>query len=150
MIKKILLVALCVLIVGCSSDNEITGNVVGVDTEPEIEISTTGVQVGDKIAVNYIGWTSDGGIFDSSIVNWQGIADFTGNSRFSEHDSRDLAFVVGQGNLIPGFEEGVIGMEEGEVKVLEISPEKGYGTDASSHPLGGKDLIFKVKVVRID
>ena len=38
-----------------------------------------------------------------------------------------LEFTVGEGMLIPGFERGVIGMETGNVKTIEIEPEQGYG-----------------------
>lgn len=35
--------------------------------------------------------------------------------------------VLGQGSLIKGFEEGLIGMTEGEKKTIEVTPEEGYG-----------------------
>jgi peptidylprolyl isomerase len=36
-------------------------------------------------------------------------------------------FVLGEGRVLPGFEEAVIGMSPGEVKTVRIPPEKGYG-----------------------
>jgi FKBP-type peptidyl-prolyl cis-trans isomerase SlpA len=41
---------------------------------------------------------------------------------------RDPAtFVVGDGNLLPGFEKAIFGLLEGERKTLTISPEQGFG-----------------------
>jgi peptidylprolyl isomerase len=67
------------------------------------------VQLNDVIRVHYTGRLEDGTEFDSS----------TGKD--------PLEFKVGGGNLISGFEEGVIGMTEGETKSVSIPPEEGYG-----------------------
>jgi FKBP-type peptidyl-prolyl cis-trans isomerase SlpA len=41
---------------------------------------------------------------------------------------RDPAtFVVGDGNLLPGFEKAIFGLTEGDKKTLTISPEQGFG-----------------------
>jgi len=50
--------------------------------------------------------------------------------------------------LIPGFENGVKGMELGEKKEIEIPPEDAYGK-TGSHPLAGKTLIFEIEVKKI-
>ncbi len=67
------------------------------------------VQNGDKVKVHYKGSLDDGTIFDSS------------------EGSAPLEFEVGSGNIIQGFEAGVLGMEEGEEKTLRIPPEAAYG-----------------------
>jgi FKBP-type peptidyl-prolyl cis-trans isomerase 2 len=64
---------------------------------------------GDKVKVHYTGKLDDGTIFDSS------------------EDRPPLEFTIGQGNIIPGFEKGVIGMESGDTKTVTIAPEEGYG-----------------------
>ena len=67
------------------------------------------VQLDDVIRVHYTGKLEDGTEFDSS-------------------EGRDpIEFKVGQGNLIPGFEKGVMGMEQGETKTISIPPEDAYG-----------------------
>lgn len=67
------------------------------------------VQDGDSIRVHYKGSLEDGTQFDSS-------------------EGRDpLEFTVGSGQLIPGFEKGVIGMETGSTKTLTIQPDDAYG-----------------------
>ena len=66
-------------------------------------------QNGDKVKVHYTGKLENGEIFDSS------------------KDREPIAFVVGEGSLIPGFEKAVVGMEEGDSKNISIAPEEAYG-----------------------
>ena len=67
------------------------------------------VKTGDHVSVDYTGRLTDGTIFDSSI----------GRS--------PLEFDVGAGQMIKGFDSGVIGMKIGETKIVTISPEQAYG-----------------------
>nr|WP_201030053.1 FKBP-type peptidyl-prolyl cis-trans isomerase [Kosmotoga sp. DU53] len=64
---------------------------------------------GDTVKVHYTGRFEDGEIFDSS----------TGKE--------PLEFTIGKGEVIPGFEEAIIGMNTGESKTVKIPPEKAYG-----------------------
>lgn len=69
------------------------------------------VQNGDSVKVNYTGRLEDGSVFDSSL-----------------NEGREpLAAVLGQGQLIKGFESGLIEMSVGETKTIEIAPEDAYG-----------------------
>ncbi|MCZ0861088.1 MAG: peptidylprolyl isomerase [Methanocorpusculum sp.] len=64
---------------------------------------------GNTIRVHYTGTLTDGTQFDSS-------------------EGRDpLEFVVGSGMVIPGFDNGVIGMEIGETRTIEIPAKDAYG-----------------------
>ena len=64
---------------------------------------------GDKVKVHYTGKLDDGTVFDSS-------------------DGRDpLEFTIGEGQIIPGFETGVQGMEPGEAKTVKIPADQAYG-----------------------
>jgi len=69
------------------------------------------VENGKSVLVHYTGKFEDGEIFDTSLVEGR----------------EPIKTVVGQGNLIKGFEEGLVGMTEGEKKTIEVEPEKGYG-----------------------
>ncbi len=106
------------------------------------------ISQGDNVKVDYIGYLEDGTVFDSSIKNWKGL-DITKDSAFDGFETSQLSFKVGAGNLIKGFEQGVVGMKIEEEKILEIPPEEGYGTDPGAHPLANKTLYFKVKVREI-
>ena len=64
---------------------------------------------GDHVKVHYTGKLQDGTVFDSS-------------------EGRDpLEFTVGEGEVIPGFENAVVGMNPGENKTTEIRAEQAYG-----------------------
>jgi peptidylprolyl isomerase len=66
-------------------------------------------QKGDKVFVHYVGKLDDGSVFDSSI------------------NSNPLEFTIGDGSIIPGFEEAVIGLEEGQKKSFTVKSEDAYG-----------------------
>ena len=69
------------------------------------------IKNGDRVSVNYTGKLEDGSIFDSSL----------------QEGRTPLEATLGQGMLIPGFENGLIGMSIGESKTVEIEPENAYG-----------------------
>ncbi len=66
-------------------------------------------KTGDTVAVHYTGTLKDGTTFDSS----QG--------------REPLEFKLGEGRVIPGFENGVLGMEIGEKKTVIIPTQEAYG-----------------------
>ncbi|HPC47840.1 MAG TPA: FKBP-type peptidyl-prolyl cis-trans isomerase [Deltaproteobacteria bacterium] len=66
-------------------------------------------QQGDKIKVHYRGRLEDGFEFDSSVGR------------------EPLVFVIGSGEVIPGFEEGARGMSVGELKTVTVEPDQAYG-----------------------
>jgi len=49
-------------------------------------------------------------------------------------------------SVIVGFEEAIKGMKEGQTKVVEIPPEKGYGPDDPKH-VGGRPLVFEITII---
>lgn len=67
------------------------------------------VQLNDVIRVHYTGKLEDGSEFDSS------------------KGKEPLEFKVGEGKLISGFEKGVVGMKQGEIKTISLPPEEAYG-----------------------
>ena len=78
------------------------------------------VKDGDTVKVHYTGKLEDGTVFDSS------------------KEGEPLELTIGAGNVIEGFEKGVIGMERGSSKTVTIPPEKAYGSM-------NEELVAKVK-----
>ncbi len=68
------------------------------------------VKKGDKVKIEYEGTLDDGTVFDSS-----------------EKHGQPLEFEIGSGQVIPGFENAIIGMEKGKEKKIKIKPEEAYG-----------------------
>jgi FKBP-type peptidyl-prolyl cis-trans isomerase 2 len=89
------------------------------------------VAVGHTISVDYIGKLTDGRVFDTSNysiaiddANYPKTLSF--NLR-SESSYTPLSFTVGEGEMISGFDNGVVGMRVGETKTVTIPPEEAYG-----------------------
>jgi FKBP-type peptidyl-prolyl cis-trans isomerase 2 len=69
------------------------------------------IKTGSKVSVNYTGRLEDGTVFDSSL-----------------NEGREpLSITVGNGELIKGFEDGLIDMSEGDKKTVTITSENAYG-----------------------
>lgn len=68
------------------------------------------IEKGQKVKVEYTGTFEDGEVFDSS-----------------EKHGQPLEFIVGAGQMIPGFDAAVVGMEKDEVKDIKLNPEEAYG-----------------------
>jgi len=139
------------------------------------------IKKGSKVKVDYEGTFDDGEVFDSS--------------KHGDH-SHPLEFTAGEGQVIKGFDDAVIGMEKDQEKKIKIKPAEAYGdvnpqlmqkiprdkiapdqkvevgmmvgigtpdgqqfpakvaevTDSEitldlNHPLAGKNLNFKIKVI---
>jgi peptidylprolyl isomerase len=72
---------------------------------------------GDKVRVHYTGRLDDGEVFDSSECADDGCG----------CESGPLEFIIGEGNVIPGFEAAVVGMSLGESKEIKIPMDEAYG-----------------------
>ncbi len=69
----------------------------------------TQVKTGDTVRIHYTGTLSDGSTFDSS------------------EGREPLEFQVGSGQIIPGLDNAIPGMEVGEKKVVEVPASEAYG-----------------------
>jgi FKBP-type peptidyl-prolyl cis-trans isomerase len=103
----------------------------------------TGAEIksGQNALVHYTGWLYDaaapenkGKKFDSSLDR-----------------NQPFEFPVGGGFVIPGWDEGVVGMKVGGKRRLVIPPEMGYGAAGAGGGLipGGATLVFDVELVEI-
>ena len=68
------------------------------------------VKKGDKVKIEYSGTLDDGTVFDSS-----------------EKHGAPLEFEIGAKQVIPGFENAIIGMKKGEEKEVKLEPAQAYG-----------------------
>lgn len=80
------------------------------------------VEKGDSVLADYLGFLDNGTVFDTSIEA-EAI-----NAKLPPRISyAPLEFTVGAGQMIKGFDNGVLGMEEGEEKIIHIAPADAYG-----------------------
>ena len=103
--KYILALISVILVLGCVSTTQNNTNSTGT----EIPADFLTVANGYRIAVDYTGMFENGTIFDSSV------------------GGEPLEFDAGEGQMIKGFDDAVIGMQVGEEKTVTIKPEDAYG-----------------------
>jgi FKBP-type peptidyl-prolyl cis-trans isomerase 2 len=87
------------------------------------------VQTGYSVSVNYVGMFQDGKVFDTSIEP-VGLNDALYPKALSyerRNEYSPLNFTVGSGQMVKGFDSGVVGMYVGETKDIIVLPVDGYG-----------------------
>ena len=113
---------------------------------PQIQTSESGLKwkvlkegtgrkpnTGETVVVHYTGWLTDGKKFDSSVDR-----------------DKPFLFVLGQGMVIPGWDEGVSKMRVGDKYQLIIPPELGYGKRGAGNTIPpDSTLIFDVELLGV-
>jgi FKBP-type peptidyl-prolyl cis-trans isomerase len=98
------------------------------------EGSGEGAKAGDKLEVHYTGTLKDGTKFDSS-----------------RDRGEPFTFTLGAGQVIKGWDQGMIGMKVGEIRKLTIPAELGYGDRGAGTLIPpGATLIFEVELLKIN
>lgn len=90
------------------------------------------VKIGDNITVHYLGAFSDGKVFESS---------YQRNEPFN--------FIVGQGQVIRGMDQGVMGMKLGGKRRLFIPSDLAYGPQGQGQIPPNSALIFEIELLEI-
>lgn len=98
-------------------------------------------EVGHTAVVHYTGW-----LYDENAENFRG-------DKFDSSVDRGahFRFPLGAGRVIKGWDQGVVGMQIGEVRELTIAPEMGYGDRGAGAVIPpGATLIFVVELADIE
>ncbi len=75
--------------------------------------------------------------------------DFEGSidgEKFEGGSAEDFKLVLGSGRMIPGFEDGIVGMKKGEEKVIDVT----FPEDYQAENLAGKQAQFKITVKQVE
>ncbi len=87
---------------------------------------------GDAVSVHYVGTLQNGQEFDSS-----------------RRRGEPFDFTVGAGQVIKGWDEGLVGMKVGGQRILVIPADKAYGDQGIGPIPGGATLVFSIELLEI-
>ena len=110
-----------------------TGSQAGSGLSVQDQTVGTGAtaQPGDTLTVNYTGKLADGTVFDTSV------------------GKQPFQFVLGAGKVIPGWDQGLVGMKVGGTRTLVIPPALGYGAQAVGPIPANSTLTFDVTLISV-
>ena len=85
-------------------------------------------KTGDILKVHFSSFLDDGTIYESTL------------------DGEPRTIKLGEGSIVPGFDNALMGMQVNETKTVFVEAEDAYDT---GHPLAGQYVIFEIKLVEI-
>jgi FKBP-type peptidyl-prolyl cis-trans isomerase FkpA len=89
---------------------------------------------GDRVEVHYAGWLPDGTLFDSTVP-----------------PAEPVSFTVGRGEVIRGWDEGVLGMRPGGARKLVVPPSLAYGSRGLPGAIPrNATLVFQIELVAVE
>ena len=92
---------------------------------------------GDSVTVNYVGALTDGTVFDASANHPETVSGFT--------------FPLGAGQVIQGWDQGIVGMKVGGKRLLVIPASLAYGDQAIGNVIpAGSTLVFEVELLKVE
>jgi FKBP-type peptidyl-prolyl cis-trans isomerase len=107
-------------------------------TELQMTDTTPGTgtvaEIGDTVTVNYVGALTNGTVFDAS----------------ANHGTSGFSFTLGAGQVIKGWDQGIVGMQEGGTRMLVIPASLAYGSQAVGNVIpANATLIFEIELVKV-
>ncbi|MFA7216703.1 MAG: FKBP-type peptidyl-prolyl cis-trans isomerase [Candidatus Paceibacterota bacterium] len=88
---------------------------------------------GSRVTVHYTGRFVDGKIFASSVVQGE-----------------PVQFILGTGQVIEGWDKGILNMREGGKRFISVPPELGYGFIDYGPIPAGSTLIFEIDLLKVE
>ena len=109
-------------------------NVTQLEMKDEVIGTGTTATTGDTVTVQYVGALIDGTVFDAS----------------AKHGTAGFTFKLGAGQVIRGWDEGVVGMKEGGKRLLVIPASLAYGSQSPAPSIPpNSTLVFEVELVKV-
>lgn len=133
--KYILIIIIFTLITisGCSKGGKEIITASGLKYTEIKEGSGAIASNGKKVMVHYVGTLENGKVFDSSMDK-----------------NQPLSFTLGSGEMIPGFDEGILNMKVGGRRKLVIPPNLAWGTEgAQGVILPNATVIFDIELLDV-
>jgi peptidylprolyl isomerase len=88
----------------------------------------TQAKIGDKVKVHFTGYLEDGTVFGSTM------------------DEEPFQFTIGEKNMLPGFENAVVGMKKGDTKKITLTPTEAYGPHKKERVFGMEKSGFPPEI----
>jgi peptidylprolyl isomerase len=88
----------------------------------------TQAKTGDKVKVHFEGCLVDGTVFGSTM------------------DEEPFQFTIGEKNMLPGFENAVVGMKKGDTKTITLTPMEAYGPHKKERVFGMEKSGFPPEI----
>ncbi|MBC8322621.1 MAG: FKBP-type peptidyl-prolyl cis-trans isomerase [Candidatus Marinimicrobia bacterium] len=131
--KRLLILIGCYIIMsGCQNERTIMKNGLIIETLAEGDGAVA--EQHSIVTVNYTGTLENGNVFDSSL----------------KPGREPFRFTLGAGQVISGWDQGVLGMKIGEKRKLTIPPELGYGNQDMGVIPPNSVLIFEVDLISVE
>lgn len=92
---------------------------------------------GRTVTVHYTGWL------------WLQPEEERGRNFDSSRGGEPLTFTLGAGDVIEGWESGIVGMKEGGIRTLTIPPEAGYGAKGKGPVPPNGWMLFEVELIKV-
>jgi len=135
-VTRCLLLLTAILMIGCSGSNTTAPHISVAFTQTDLVVGTgTEAASGKVVTVSYNGW-----LYDRRLTDGKGTF-FDGNSGFS--------FTLGTGQVIAGWDQGVVGMRVGGQRRLIIPPDLAYGSTGRGSIPPDATLVFDITLTGV-
>ena len=98
----------------------------------------TTAQIGDVVTIHFVGWIDSNGVQGKKIYN-------------TRAQRKPVSFVVGTDKVMPGWNDGVIGMRQGGKRLVMLPPALAYGTREIENVIpANASLIFVIDLLQLE
>ena len=131
--KSFIVISALLTLAACGGDSTTGPTDSGTIQTQDLVVGTGATAaLGNVVTVHYTGMFTSGTVFDSSA------------------GKAPIQFQLGVGQVIPGFEQGIVGMKVGGKRRITIPPSLGYGSAGRPPTIpGNSTLVFEVDLVSI-
>ncbi len=133
MYKLIIIIFTLIFATGCRSKNKEVTTASGLKYTEIKEGSGAVATNGKKVMVHYVGTLENGKVFDSSL-----------------NTNQPLNFILGSGEMVPGFDEGILNMKVGGRRKLVIPPNLAWGSEGAQGVIPpNATVIFDIELLDV-
>lgn len=133
-----MLAAVCLAAAACSKSPNAPSSTAPYSQVDLLAGTGTAAATGNTVTVNYTGW-----LYDASKPDSKGLQFDTSIGRSS------FVFVLGNGSVIKGWDQGLVGMKVGGIRRLVVPPSLGYGDIRNFSIPPYSTLVFEIELLDV-